>query len=342
MKRDLRREEQKKQEEERRNAAEPADIQPMIEDTIQPPDTENTVPKNSSAALLSRRPSTVSISSLQRPQFPLKLDLSSASLRITEEEATMFRKDLGSPVTLAPKSARPTSSNDFPSDLMIAFSNAPIQSDLIHGSSMDLTMSESTQEPSGLPLQLGNASEDKAMELDLEMDIDMANMTELFGDTADSDNSTNTVDELFIPLKPDERNQVGGPGNLASREDDLSGFEIDASDAELFGEFNPDTELDRGGPVNNTTGVQSGTSVTSPSSLLAQFSASDLDDNKASISANNTLSSVSGEGFDMTSIDLSNLGSSFFAAGQNSEMDFRVDMGFMGIDTGVVVKTEPE
>jgi hypothetical protein len=138
LKRDLRREEQKKQEEERRNLA---NIQPMIEDTTQPPDMETTLPKSATATLLGRRPSAVSISSLQRPQFPLKLDLSSASLRITEEEAAMFRKDLGSPVTLAPKSARTAGPNEFPSDLMMAFSNAPIQSG---PSTMDLTMSDSS------------------------------------------------------------------------------------------------------------------------------------------------------------------------------------------------------
>jgi hypothetical protein len=326
LKRDLRREEQRKEEEERRNAAKLADIEPMIEDTTQPPDAESTLPKISAAALLARRPSTVSISSLQRPQFPLKLDLSSSSLRITEEEAAMFRKDLGSPVTLAPKSARPVGPNEFPSDLMMAFSNTPIQSDLAHGPPIiDLTMSDSPQEPTSLPLQLGNTT-DKAMELDLNMDMDM---TDLFGDPADSE--TNAVDRLFIPLKSGEGSQTGGTEN------DLSGL-IDADvDAELFGEFNPDTGLDQGSHMNTTTGAQSDSAIPSPGSLLAHFSASDLEDNKTSLSANHPLSSVSGEGFD---IDLSNLESSFFAAAQNSDMDFHVDMEFMGMESGGVTKTE--
>ena len=309
----------------------------MIEDTTQPPDMETTLPKSSTATLLARRPSTVSISSLQRPQFPLKLDLSSASLRITEEEAAMFQKDLASPVTLAPKSARPAGPNEFPSDLMLAFSNTPIQSDLVRGpSTMDLTMSDSThmtKEPSSLPLQLGNTA-DKAIELDLDMDIDMANMTDLFGDPARPENPTNAVDRLFIPMKRDEGSQAEGP----SKENVLSGFEIDADvDAELFGEFHPDTELEQGNPANTTGGVQSGPSVPSPGSLLAQFSASDLEDTKASLTAEHTLSSVSGGGFDMTSIDLD---SGFFAPGQNPEIDFRVDMEFMGMDTGGITKTE--
>jgi hypothetical protein len=197
-----------------------------------------------------------------------------------------------------------------------------------------------TEEPSGLPLQLGSTA-DKAIEIDLDMDIDMANMTNLFGDPAHSENARSAVDRLFIPLKQGEGNQAGGPGDLPSKENAMSGFEIDADvDAELFGEFNPDTGLDQGNPVNTTSGAQSGPSVPSPGSLLAQFSTSELETSKASISANHTLSSVSGEGFDMTSIDLSKLDSGFFAAGQNSEMDFRVDMEFMGMDTGGVTKTE--
>jgi hypothetical protein len=311
----------------------------MIEDTTQSPDTETTIPKISTPTLLARRPSAVSISSLQRPHFPLKLDLSSASLRITEEEAAMFKKDLGSPVTLAPKSARPTGPNEFSSDLMLAFSNA--QSDLVHGSSsMDLTMSDShmTEEP----LQLGNRTADKAIELELDMDIDMANMTDLFGDSAHSENQTNAVGGLFIPLKQSQESQPGGSGDVPSKDNVLSGFEIDADvDAELFGEFHPNAGLEQENQANTTTGVPSGISVPSPGSLLAQFSASDLEDSKASISANDDFKqSVSGEGFDMTSIDLSKLDAGFFAAGQNSEMDFRVDMEFMSMDTSVVTKTE--
>lgn len=325
MKRDLLREEQKK-EEEKRNAAKVASVGPMIEDTAQPSDTERTLPKNSMAASLARRPSTVSISSLQRPQS-LKLDLSSTPLRITEEEAAMFQKDLGSPVTLAPKSARPVGPNEFPPDLMMAFSNTPLQTDLVH-----------TMDPQE-PLQVGNATMDKTIDLDLDMDIDMANMTDLFGDPADSENATSAVDRLFIPLKVDEGNHTGDNGNLPQKENILEGFHINASvDAELFGEFNPDTGLTHEGRVN-TTGVQSGSSVPSPGSILAQFSTSELQDSEISISVNPTLSS-SGGGFDIGSIDLPNLDSGFFSAGQNPDIEFHVDMGLIGMDANGVAKTE--
>jgi len=257
----------------------------------------------------------------------------------------MFKKDLGSPVTLAPKSARPTGPNEFSSDIMLAFSNAPIQSDLVHGSSsMDLTMSDSThmtEEPSGLPLQLGNRTADNIIKLELDMDIDMADMTDLFGDSAHS-NQTNAVDRLFIPMKPGQVGQPGEPGNVPSKDNVLSGFEIDSDvDAELFGEFHPNAGLEQENPANTATGGPPDLSAPSPGSLLAQFSASNLEDSKASISANHTFKQpVSGEGFDMTSIDLSKLDAGFFAPGQNSEMDFRVDMEFVGMDTSGVTKTE--
>ena len=327
MKRDLLREEQKK-EEEKGNAAKIVNVEPMVEDTAQPFDTERTIPKNSMAASLARRPSTVSISSLQRPQ-PLKLDLSSAPLRITEE-AAMFPKDLGSPITLAPKSARPVGPNEFPPDLMMAFSNTPLQTDLVHG--------PPTVDPQE-PLQIGNTTTDKSIDLDLDMDIDMANMTDLFGDPADSENATTAVDRLFTPLKPDDGNQTGRRSDFPAKENVLEGFHIDSSvDAELFGEFNPDTGLTHESRVTTITGIQSGSSVPSPDSILAQFSASELHDSKISISVNHTLSSSGGE-FDIGSIDLPNLDSGFFSAGQNPDIDFHVDMGLIGMDASGV-KTE--
>ncbi|KAK2461728.1 hypothetical protein APHAL10511_006191 [Amanita phalloides] len=136
-----------------------------------------------------RRPSAISISSLQRPAAPLKLDLSSTSLRISEDPA-LFTGGLASPVTLAPKSARPQGSNEFPPELMAAFASATSTTNALGGTGeIDLTAEDND---SHLPMSLDPAagsSADKPIELDLDtMDI----MSDLFGDSEGRDESTSS------------------------------------------------------------------------------------------------------------------------------------------------------
>lgn len=344
LKRDLRREEQKKEEEERRKAAEVATVQPLtehvLEDTaMQPPGTESAQLNSSPTVrtLPSRRPSTISISSLHRPH-PLKLDLSSMTLKITEEEAALNRKDLGSPVTLAPKSARPFSSNELPPDLMAVFSGTPMSTEVHGPPSIDLTIHDNIhmpQERSSIPLGLGDSS-DKPIELDLDtMDIEMANMTDLFGDAADSGSADNAAEGLFSPLEQDEGERLGNPGGLSTKENVLADFQVDSNvNVELFGEFTAGTGLGRSSESNDPTGVQVDPPVPSPRSLLAQFSSSHLMGNKSSPSGNLDLSTASTESFDLNSIDLSNLDPGFFTNGQEAP-NFSMDMeSFINMSAG--------
>ncbi|KAK1215429.1 hypothetical protein PQX77_021968 [Marasmius sp. AFHP31] len=130
-----------------------------------------------------RRPSAISISSLHRPSLPPKLDLSSTSLRIGEE--AFLSGGLHSPITLAPRSARPT---DY-TDLIFG----PTADNVTNAVDIDLTLPDSDASENinmGLDQSIGNSA-DKPIELDM----DMA-MTDLFGDPQKTSSST---DALFSP-----------------------------------------------------------------------------------------------------------------------------------------------
>lgn len=147
------------------------------------PGTQKFVPGGGSFSA-ARRQSTISLSSLSRPQFPHKLDLSSETLRITPGElAQGLGGGLPSPVTLAPKSGRATATNEFP-DFMAALA-AP---DITRPVDIDLTMLPEegpTTTHVGLDPSLGSSA-DRPIELDLEgMDIDMD--VSLFGDEPAND-----------------------------------------------------------------------------------------------------------------------------------------------------------
>ncbi|TRM64264.1 hypothetical protein BD626DRAFT_629237 [Schizophyllum amplum] len=82
------------------------------------PATSPVVPTNSSA----RRGSTISLSSLNRAPFPHKLDLS--SVRGPADDILGLASGLSSPVTLAPKSARPMSTAEYANDIMAALTSS--------------------------------------------------------------------------------------------------------------------------------------------------------------------------------------------------------------------------
>ena len=292
----------------------------MLEDTaMQASDTETVHPKSSPVSLLGRRQSTVSISSLHRSQAPPRLDLSSSSFRLTEDEASAYPRDLGSPVTLAPKPARPVGANEFPPDLIAAFSSTPIQSDVARGPpTIDLTMSDGLHLPQDSRLLGLGDSSDRPIELDLDLDIDMnMNMTnmDLFGD-ADARDEANGG--LLSPLVKSEGDQGG---NLAKNV--LADFRIDSNNnAELFSDFGADGGLNQ--RTEDMTSAQNGASAASAESLLAQFSTSQLMDGKPLPSGNSTL--PSSEGFDF---DISNLDSGFFTGAQDVGLDFPTEMESM-------------
>lgn len=149
--------------------------------------------------LAGRRQSAVALSSLQRPTFPHKLDLS--SLRMGPEDLiSLSASGITSPVTLAPRTARPgTAAGEIPPDLMaaIASSEAAAASRPVD---IDLTLdSDSVVEPQSMNLNMEpplGGSADKPIELDL--DIDMEDMTGIFGPEPSSGGG---VENLFSPTE---------------------------------------------------------------------------------------------------------------------------------------------
>lgn len=342
LKRDLRREEAKVEAETRRKNLEalmlppalPASSELSIDISASQTMSEgnNTNPRNSPVlSTVARRPSAISISSLQRPHFPLKLDLSATSLRITEEEAALYSKGLASPVTLAPKSARPMGPNEFPPDLMAAFTSASsVPLDGNHGH-QDINYPPPT-ELLGLGVGLGDSS-DKPIELDLDaMDMEMANMTGPFGNPTDAGESRNSDDGLFSPMLGDgERERLEGNNSTETSqqtgETTSSNFHIDSTVTDdLFGNLTPSADL--GVDMDNSTASMlqpQSTSVPSPGSLLAQLSdASSIINPK--VSSDNPTINDTDTGFDINSLDLtmdmSNLSSEFFSTHGSSEMQF--------------------
>lgn len=179
--------------------------------------TQKSVPAFGTGSFLTaRRQSTISLSSLNRPQFPHKLDLTSDALRISPGEfAQSLGGSLPSPVTLAPKSGRATATSEFPPDFMVALAASTRPVDI------DLTMlpeEAPTTAYVGLDPSLGSA--DRPIELDLEaMDIDMANVDvavdvdvkTLFGDEPTGDISTAN---LFGDTTSVTGNNAPSPGSL--------------------------------------------------------------------------------------------------------------------------------
>ena len=115
-----------------------------------------------------RRQSTVSLSSLQRPNFQHKLDLSGASMRINPDEFLTIPSGLSSPVTLAPKSSH----RAIPQDLVMALSeaNRPVDIDLtVADADMEMQQAAGAAAAASLDPTVGTSA-DKPIELDLDMD----------------------------------------------------------------------------------------------------------------------------------------------------------------------------
>ncbi|KAH9177033.1 hypothetical protein EDB89DRAFT_1845204 [Lactarius sanguifluus] len=165
------------------------------------PSVPGTQKSGAGSFLAARRQSTISLSSLNRPQFPHKLDLSSATLRINPAELAQGLGGLPSPVTLAPKSGRVTATSEFPPDFMAALAASDISNRPVD---IDLTMLPEEAPGAahvGLDAALGSSA-DRPIELDLEgMDIDMTNVDvsvdvdvkTLFGDEPTSGMSTTNL-----------------------------------------------------------------------------------------------------------------------------------------------------
>ena len=139
------------------SSQEPNLISPMQEG--EPSTLSPTTPSARGPGLSARRQSTISLSSLQRPPFPHKLDLSSAALRLDPNDP-MLNSGMASPVTLAPKSSLPRAA-DFTFD-----PSQPVDIDLTMGD--DVTSADTSAVDAGL-----GSSADKPIELDLDLDLDM-------------------------------------------------------------------------------------------------------------------------------------------------------------------------
>ena len=308
-----------------------------------------------------RRPS-IFLSSLQRP-MPLKLDLSALSHRMTTEEGSLFSGGLASPVTLAPKSARPTAAHELPPDLM-AFASGSSDADAVGGPiDIDLTVPDETRGAATidatadgmvgvmLDATLGNSA-DKPIEVDLDLDIEMT-MTDIFGDAEPVANGT-TVDDLFAPSTTSPDIALGGTGV------DGKSMKSDVIDMGLFGSLSVDRQTDAGqdlfssfgadsqqslsadqlsGPSTATVGMSSsmpsGPSTSgiapSPASLLASFEAA------SNMNASEGLSSTGVDNpFDF---DLSTLSPSMFSTtpsqGLNFEELFNMDGGQNALDSAM-------
>ncbi|KAJ2933585.1 hypothetical protein H1R20_g3533, partial [Candolleomyces eurysporus] len=267
--------------------------EPMSEDEVstgQALKGEGTLPSTQNNSPLSshpgRRPSAISISSLHRPTFPHKLDLSSVSFRMPTEENPLFQSGLGSPVTLAPRSARPLGANELPPDFMSAFGGS--SSDSGRQADIDLTLPDVIQGAS-VDLTAGDSS-DKPIELDLDVDLDvprMADMQALFGDEsglgAESTNNGPGKDDFFNHLDTDH-------GEIFSA---LASSTQGGAETSKVNHSQPDS-----------------LSMTSPGTFLNNFSSTNPDNGNAN------------EQFDF---DLTNLDSGFFSTEQTGDLTFPDD-----------------
>lgn len=245
-----------------------------------------------------RRPSAISLSSLNRSALPPKLDLSSSSMRISADEVAFFPKGLvPSPVSLAPKSARPSATADI--DLMAAFASAAATIPGNQRVDIDLTNSPPARMAAVDPA-LGSSA-DKPIELDLDnIDMEMSDMTNLFGDGPEStsgDGQT-TVNSLFSPATADS----GAPLSANEVSQAPKGGATDAHiDMEILGALH----AEHGGQGRNLFGAvasgssggsqrpHSGSSGATPPSLSSAFPQAGMQ------------SSVGG--FDLTTLDLSHI-----------------------------------
>jgi len=265
----------------------------------------------------SRRQSAISLSSLHRPQVPLKLDLSSSSLRMTAEEAAIFSKGLPSPVSLAPKSARQTSTADI--DLMAAFAAANASAQHVD---IDLTVDDSPPTMmTGINTSLGSSA-DKPIELDLDsIDMGMPNMTEFFRDGPASAEG----DGLFTPTTTTDAGSTSlaaGDGSHIkdTKPSDISMEILDALTVEggnhntnVFGAMQGASPGEQGNSGNHH-GPPGGNVSSSPASLLASFA------NQPQLVPGNEHMQTP---FDLSTIDFSTLG---IFGGQNTNSALGMDM----------------
>ncbi|KAI0761682.1 hypothetical protein BD413DRAFT_700419 [Trametes elegans] len=345
LQRDLAREEQRLKAEEEAAAA--ARKQPSPSGTITAPTTPlgspsqthtDTLPdgtprpKTTTTAITTtaptpaRRQSTISLSSLQRPAFPHKLDLSASALRIHPEE--LLPSGLSSPVTLAPRSARAS----LPPDLVMAAlsdaANRPVDIDLTVDTDIDMTGgaggSGEGMGPRTNAAGLGSSA-DKPIELDL--DIDM----EFFGEGAGAGPS-NAGPNMFGTqgaqsqqgVKPKEEvMDIDILKALQEGEPSATGEDIFAS---LGGASSSGTNAPGPSAPGTSHSQKAPSGAPSPGAFLASLGAgtSQAADNAA---AGSSMGTGQDGQINLQNFDISALNSNFF-----SENSGGAEMDMMGID----------
>ncbi|KAI5892835.1 uncharacterized protein SCHCODRAFT_02503457 [Schizophyllum commune H4-8] len=262
------------------------------------PATSPVVPTNSAA----RRGSTISLSSLNRAPFPHKLDLS--TVRGPADDILALSSGLSSPVTLAPKSARPMSSTEYSNDLMMA------------------ALTSSSSDPSQAPLSaamggpppgaMGPPPPPQAMEtIDLTGDLDVPGPGEV-GGSAEKPIELD-LDGMDLDMSMDINMDIlGGQGATGEKANAEQGQGDNAPDTAMF-------DLTSFGDESST---QKDGNEPSPGSLLAQFQSSEAG---SVADSTNDLFGDSGGG-ENTNIDF---GTESFSMGDMNNMQNMAEMNDM-------------
>ncbi|KAF6766442.1 hypothetical protein DFP72DRAFT_838920 [Ephemerocybe angulata] len=315
LQRDLAKEQEKKRKEEEEEAARLAEKQREIATTPEPmqedestqqtqPTTQNNSPI--SATHPTRRPSVISYSSLHRPAFPHKLDLSSVSFRLPSEDNSIIQSGLASPVTLAPKSARALGANELPPDFLSSFASSSSDSGN-RPPDIDLTIPDDILPANG-PVDLtAGGSSDKPIELDLDDDLDVAAM---FGGSsganANPDPAMQSSENIF------SEGMGAAESTAASAMKDTDFFKQFEGNEELFSNLEQQGESSKGSDPQPEI---------APGPMLDSFGTS-------TENAVTELGNIGDQAFDFNTIDLTNLDSSFNFPNQdqpNPELAFPVD-----------------
>ncbi|KAI0666235.1 hypothetical protein C8Q78DRAFT_1083176 [Trametes maxima] len=293
-----------------------------------------------------RRQSTISLSSLSRPAFPHKLDLSASALGIHPED--LIPSGLSSPVTLAPRSAR----TSLPPDMVMAAlgdaANRPVDIDLTVDTDIDMagpsgSGGHSDNMGRSMDPSLGSSA-DKPIELDL--DIDM----EFFGDGTEASGSANhgmfgaAAGQAQQQVKPKVEDNMDMDLLKALQSVGPSG-----SNEDIFASLGGSTSSGGGAPtvttsIEGTSDPQkSAAAAPSPGALLASLGAATSQPGDASGSASTAPAGQDGH-FDLQNFDISALNSSFFndqTAGSGMDMIGIDDIFNMGVNANANASSNP-
>lgn len=291
-----------------------------------PQPTPTSSPPTNPPGSSGRRPSVISISSLHRPPFPLKLDLSAPSMRITADEAaSLFGTSLASPVTLAPKSARPLAPGELPADLVAAFASASSTADPTRVD-IDLTVPNPT--PGMIIDVVAGSSADKPIELDL-VDGMALDMNDLFGDANEgtSGDANVDVDGLFSPLDETGSNPMAASeGDQKPDANFLSALGVGGGPADHEDIFH---SLSQGSANSGMKPPVSGLhSAPSPNTILEGFSST----MHATNLSHQTSGTTADQSFDIHSLGLPNLSPNIFG-GTHQDVVMNFDVNTITFDS---------